>query len=354
MKKRIIYLDYLRVAAIMSVVILHVAAQNWYNLDGQSLEWNIFNFYDSIVRWGVPIFVMISGSLFLSKKIETKSIYIKNVLKLVIVYFVWSIFYGIFVPIDKFIMIIEGKISYKLIITNIIEGCYHMWFIPMIIGIYMCIPIIKQIIKSKSIMKYFMRLSLVFSFIVPQIVWFFNDFIGGFFTEIINKINSIISNMNMHLVLGFTFYFILGYILNNINLEKYQRNIIYILGTIGFSSTVLLNAIIAWKTNQPCPTYYDNFSINVLLESIAIHTFFKYKIFNSKKLNAVISKLSKYSFGAYLSHIFVIEALQSLGLNTLLFSPIISVPIISIITIIISYIISFILNKIPKINKWIV
>ena len=186
MKKRIIYLDYLRVAAIMSVVILHVAAQNWYNLDGQSIEWNIFNFYDGIVRWGVPIFVMISGSLFLSKKIETKSIYIKNVLKLVIVYFVWSIFYGIFVPIDKFIMIIEGKISYKLIITNIIEGCYHMWFIPMIIGIYMCIPIIKQIIKSKSIMKYFMRLSLVFSFIVPQIVCFFNDFIGGFFNVLMS------------------------------------------------------------------------------------------------------------------------------------------------------------------------
>lgn len=92
--KRVIYLEYLRVYAIIAVVIMHISAQNWYDFEGQSLEWNIFNFYDSIVRWGVPIFVMISGSLFLSKKIEIKNIYKKNILKLIIIYCLWSTFYA--------------------------------------------------------------------------------------------------------------------------------------------------------------------------------------------------------------------------------------------------------------------
>ena len=67
MKERIIYFDYLRVLATMAVIFLHVAAQNWYNTDINTLNWHVFNIYDSIVRWGVPIFIMISGALFLEK-----------------------------------------------------------------------------------------------------------------------------------------------------------------------------------------------------------------------------------------------------------------------------------------------
>lgn len=148
-----------------------------------------------------------------------------------------------------------------------------MWFIPMIIGLYMCIPIIKQIIKSKLIMKYFMKLSFIFVFIIPQLISFSNDFIGGSFANIVNKINTVVGTMNLHIVLEFCFCFILGYILNNIKLKKCERNLIYILGTIEFSCTILFNAMVAWKTNEPCQTYYNNFSINVLFESIAIHTF---------------------------------------------------------------------------------
>lgn len=65
---RIMYLDYLRVFATFGVVILHVSAQNWYVADINSFEWLVFHFFDSVVRWGVPVFVMISGTLFLNKE----------------------------------------------------------------------------------------------------------------------------------------------------------------------------------------------------------------------------------------------------------------------------------------------
>ena len=73
--QRTIYFDYLRVLATFAVMILHISAQNWGACDVQSFDWQVFNFFDSIVRWSVPIFVMISGALFLNRDIPLKKIY---------------------------------------------------------------------------------------------------------------------------------------------------------------------------------------------------------------------------------------------------------------------------------------
>ena len=67
-ENRIEYLDLLRIIAIFGVVVLHVAAQNWVKEFTNVFNWNVYNVYDSLVRWTVPVFVMISGTLFLSKE----------------------------------------------------------------------------------------------------------------------------------------------------------------------------------------------------------------------------------------------------------------------------------------------
>lgn len=81
MKKSLIKKDYkieyfecLRVIATIAVIIVHVAAMKWYDGYARSLSWNIFNIYDSAVRWCVPIFLMISGALFLSKEITISNV----------------------------------------------------------------------------------------------------------------------------------------------------------------------------------------------------------------------------------------------------------------------------------------
>lgn len=297
---------------------------------------------------------MISGSVFLSKEIEPKKLYLKYILRLVIAYFVWSAFYAVVALFGKFVLNPGYQISYKVLIADLIEGAYHMWFIPMIIGIYMCVPIIKQIIKSNEVTKYFLMLSFVIAFIIPQVKDLSNDFIGGLFSSGVNALYELILNMRMNLVMGFTFYFILGYVLNNIELNKKQRKIIYFLGAVGFLSTVLLNAAVAWKTNVPCLTYYGNFNVNVAFEAVVIHTLFKYRDYNSGKLNNIVLTLSKCSFGAYLVHVFVLSVLDMVGFDTLTFTTMFSVPIIAAIVIVVSFAISFVLNKIPIINKWIV
>jgi len=164
--------------------------------------------------------------------------------------------------------------------------------------------------------------------------------------------------MNFHLTLGYTSYFVLGYFLSKVDLNRKLRIVIYIFGIIGFITTILLTAGFSSKMQIAYGEFYSNFSLNVLLESISIFVFARYeltKIFSLVKYKNVVLKTSKYSFGIFLVHALVIEIMIIiLGINNLSFNPIFSIPVLSLAVFLVSYIISAILNRIPIINKYIV
>lgn len=349
------YCDYLRVFATFAVVVLHVSATNWYITDVNGMDWQVFNFYDSIVRWGVPIFVMISGSLFLGRDVSLKKIYSKYILRMVVAFVFWSLFYALMTK-DTF----EKGIFYglKIHIGAIASGHYHMWFVLMIIGLYMCIPFIKKIVSEERTTKYFLVLSFVFAFFIPWSIRITNDFVAyksEIVTKIVGVVNSNVSSMSMNMVLGYTFYFVLGYYLDRKEIEKKYRGIIYIIGILGFAFTVVVDLVVALRTKQCCGNYYGYFNVNVLCEAVAIHTLFKYHDYRNERLNRFAVTLSKYGFGAYLIHAFFIEKLSSvLHFNTLSFNAIASVPVISAIVFLLAFCVSTIMNQIPIIKKYIV
>ena len=338
---RVVYFDYLRIFAALAVIMLHVASQKWKVTNVNGFEWKTFNFFDSIVRWGVPVFTMISGALFLEREIPLKKIYSKYILRMVIAFVFWSCIYMLFnkgTNVDK--------------LAQLIRGHYHLWFVPMIIGLYMCIPVIKPIIKDKSKTKYFLILALIFASIIPELVTLVKDFGGKNLIKIVSAANDLVNKMTVKMVLGYVGYFILGFYLNKIELKKNHRFVIYVLGIIGAIFTIVMDLLVALKLNKCCDHYYINFNVNILFESIAIFTLFKYL---RLKPNKFISKLSKYSFGAYLVHVLVLEQLNArCGLNTLSFNPVLSVLAITCIVFIISFVVSAILNHIPLVKKYIV
>ena len=350
-KERVIYFDYLRVFAIFAIIILHIATQNWETGDVYGFQWNVLNVYDSLVRWGVPVFVMISGALFLGRELEIKKLYTKNISRLIVAYFVWSVFYALWLPLSKLVLTGENTLSLSTVMGDIITGAYHMWFIPMIIGLYMCVPIIKKITENKKLTEYYLLLSFVFVFAVPQILNILKDFTEIF---IIEKLDELLSNMHLDILLGYSFYFVLGQYLTNKELSKKQRVPLYLFGVVGFAFTILLTAFASRKTGSAVETYYMNFNVNVLSEAVAMFVLFKQMNFKNDKLNKVMSYFSKYSFGAYLVHIFIISVLIAVGINTSICNPLLSVPAISLIVVVASFLISFILNKIPFINKCVV
>lgn len=63
--ERVLYLDCLRILSIAAMMLLHISAQNWSSLDLHDPAWMLFDVLNGATRWCVPVFLMISGALFL-------------------------------------------------------------------------------------------------------------------------------------------------------------------------------------------------------------------------------------------------------------------------------------------------
>lgn len=337
-KKRIIYLELLRVFAAICVIMIHVAAQNWSKANIYSVDWQMMNIYDSFSRVAVPLFVMISGAIFLNRSISIKTIIKKYILRIAIVLIVWSLIYA-------FIYSLQNGETLKQFILRFIGGHYHLWYLYMLIGLYLIMPILKKITESKQLTEYFLFLSFVFTSFLPTLIKipifnFFSDPFGSF---------------HYHLTLGYSSYFVAGYYLHEYDLNERGRKIIYLLGIIGFLFTIMSTSIMTFSRGSAYNGFYNNFMLGVVLEAVAIFVFCKYlKIDLSTKTLKVINFISKYSLGIYLVHVFVLDRFKLLGLTTLSFTSFFSIPILIISVFIASLIISMILNQIPIIKKYIV
>ena len=312
-----------------------------------SYEWYVLNFYDGIVRWTVPVFVMISGTLFLGKNQGIKQLYKKNILRIITAFIFWSALYA-FVDL----LTDHGGLKHALILT--VQGHYHMWFLFMIVGLYMIIPFLHGIIANMNLTRYFLVLSLIFTFILPQII----TFISLFSEQASSGISDIWNKVTYHFTLGYVSYFVYGYYLNKIEIKKKTEWLIYLLGILGFAITIMGSAGLSIVNHAADETFFGNFTVNVLLESTAVFVFIK-KLSPltcaGEKTKNILQKLSKYSFGAYLVHAMVIEQLANIAkLHALSFNPVISVLVIGAIVFVVSYAISVILNHIPVLGKYIV
>ncbi|MBQ9389586.1 MAG: acyltransferase family protein [Synergistaceae bacterium] len=328
----------MRVFGALAVIVLHVSASKYNVLDVSSLEWAVINFYDGIVRWAVPVFVMISGALFLNRDIPLKKIYNKYIFRILTAFVFWSFMYAL-------ANYVKNRDAIKAV-GHFLQGHYHLWFLFMITGLYMILPFVKKIAESKSMTKYFLVIAFFFAFLFPEII----HLISLFSEKYSEFAGDILKNFNFQFVGGFTGYFLLGYLLNSTDISRKTERIIYITGIIGFITTVVMSLYASRFKGEPFH-FLSNHNVNVMCEGAAVFTFFKSKFNFSAKF---IRTLSQYSFGAYLVHAAVIMLMGKLGLDALTFNPIVSVPLISVIVFVISFAISAVLNHIPVLKKYIV
>ena len=147
---------------------------------------------------------MIIGNLFLDKEILIKKLYFKYIMCLIIAFLCWSCFYAL---VD-----IKEK-NFISVCSEFITGHYHMWFILMIIGLYICVPFIKLVANNKNISRYYLLVAFSFAFFWPQVVTLFNDFGENSMIKAVSKINCNMSFMYMNnIVVGFVPYFVLEFI----------------------------------------------------------------------------------------------------------------------------------------------
>ena len=228
-KKRILYLDYMRVTALFAVILLHVSVIDWSKFPINSFNWQVFNAFDGLVRFCVPVFVMISGVFFLDKDrdITLKKLFSHNILRIATAFVFWSVLYAVVCTIvEENNMIDESVIKY--FIASVIYGHYHMWFLFTIVGLYLITPFLRKITADKKLTEYFIVLSVVFANL-PKILVFIPAL-----DEVVGKI---LYKSNMFFVLGYAGYFVLGHYLHTYEISLKLKKVIPI-------------CLINWKENS--------------------------------------------------------------------------------------------------------
>lgn len=155
------------------------------------------------------------------------------------------------------------------------------------------------------------------------------------------------------MIIGYSFYFVLGYFLSNHELQKKTKYFLYCEAVVSAVLTVFLTALVSRNTGRHVENYYSNFSINVMTMAAAIFTLAK-DVCSRSHFCKRLASLSKYCFGIYLVHIFIRNILMMIGINTLTFSSVLSIIVITLIVAGTSLVISCLLHRIPVVKKWIV
>jgi len=346
-QNRIAYFDYLRILAIFAVIVVHVAAQNWYTTSPKSWDWQVFNIYSSAFRYALPTFIMMSGALCLRSTYSIKKIVFKNVLRFLTAYIFWAAFYAVF-------YLIKGDYSIMGTIDGFLTGHYHLWYLSTIAALYLCIPLLKPIAESETSFKFCLILSLLFGCIIPQI----HDLIALMPPSLAQRVFIRFTSFIPVPLSENLFYFMLGYYLYKTEIPKSRRKLLYCGGIAGILFTIIATSVISCWKGEPYPYVYLHRTVNIVIINIAFFVFGKYHLsFENLRPGwlRLVKALSNYSFGVYLIHAFFIEALDFyFHWNTLSFSPILSVPVISLVVAVLSFSTSALIHRIPIIRKYIV
>lgn len=312
---RLSYIDTLKVLAAFMIVLLHVSAIYVDMTAKPGGEW--IYFINTIVRPGLPLFMMVSGALLLRTQytfnFKKKFFYIAKI------YIFWSAFY---VGFEQLSYAVSGNplLSPEEMVVHLVRGPYHFWYLTMLLGMYIFMPILSRL-KDFHTLNYFVILSFVLVYVIPYLSPYLPDCVNGFINQMI------IFNVG-HIL----FSFILGAWLNMLPLDKGLLKL-----TSFFFAVGLLLTIFQLHTAER----YDMMLTDSAIKSfsqlfLATGIFYMMRYFyRNRKGSERIMLISKCTLHIYVTSAFVIYLYQYLvqahwdalvplpGLSTLLWSVIV-------------------------------
>ncbi len=240
-KRRYEWIDLLRFIAIFNVLVCH-SVQMIYGddinyLSSMSFRTKIFHelAFSAGRIFGVPIFLMITGYLLLSNKYDgeaTSKFWKNNLLHLFFCTIIWFFIYDIFL-----ILCCRINISVDTIIKDILflhkVDMIHVWYMPMIIGMYLFIPFISKALEIVDNPKV-IAIVVLYVFVVFSVIPFANLLL------ITNGREQLFSQFNGGCSGGiYGLYIIIGWIIKKYNINI-KHSILITIIIISYLATVLI------------------------------------------------------------------------------------------------------------------
>ncbi len=154
MREREGFLDKLRVAATCAVVLLHTitGAMDITDMRPFPLEEKVFLTALDLICWCVPVFVLISGYLFLNpvRKISMRDMLARYCRRILLALFLFGVPYACLEQIaleHTFRMEMPGR-AFLMVLRG--ESWSHMWYLYLILLLYLMTPALKRLLGLMS------------------------------------------------------------------------------------------------------------------------------------------------------------------------------------------------------------
>jgi len=359
-KKRIIWVDYLRIFATLGVIIMHWVIRSeslpfFENIEYGKLRWIGMIILRYAFMFCVPVFLMLSGALTLDKEISLEKILLKKIPKV------------FFMRIASFVLCGIAGAFYAVVLSlpilSTAMGTANEWgfgsgFFAVLGGCYAVTPFLTKIVKDKKMEIYFLVLGGVVNFIVPPFV----DVVE-INSRMPGPLNNIVSFADYSMILipaGAVYYFVIGhFLLRIIDYISVKLSIaMLVLGTTFYNGLVLFNE------SENCNSlivkgllygrYYGGYvSIPVMIYAASVFVFFAVCFKNiqlSEKKCNVVSHMGRNSIMIFILHGIIIAILRPI-IPDFGISFVAETLINSLICFAIAYIFSLVFEHVPGIRR---
>ena len=332
---RLQWVDALRILAAFAVVVVHVSAPIVLQTDLGSIQWWIGNVVDSSVRWCVPVFVLISGALLLDPAKEENFLifYQKRAGKLLVPLVFWSSVYF------AFRYCLGEALTTKRIARDIVAGrpYYHLWYLYMVAGLYIFTPFLRTYVRASSPKERSLLITL--TLLLSSLF----SFLSYFYLEGQETI--------LTLFIPYIGYYLCGYQIRSMKEVKTSSRSLLTLILISL-------ALISLGTFYLVDLYgldkglflYDFVSPPVVLMSVALFSLVRKMNFPGF-LEGAIRQVAPTALGIYVIHPIVINRLGMIGLSSTSFTPLLSIPLVSMAAFVLSCLATLVMSHIPYVRK---
>ena len=372
--QHIVWLDVVRFIAMFTVVCCHCTDPfNFYpgtapNI-GEIKLWGAI--YGSVLRPCVPLFVMITGALLLPVRGDASTFYKKRIPRVFYPFLIWSVLYNLFpwitgllglnpqIILDFFpyagaeVMQQSFSVSLEYILMipfNFSILAVHMWYIYLLIGLYLYLPVFSAWVeKASERAKLMFLLAWGVTLLLPYYYQFVSNYLWG--TCSWNSFGM------LYAFAGFNGYLLLGHYLKNLEWSLKKTLAIGIpMFAVGYAVTFLgfrhITALPEY-TDEMLELFFTYCSLNVVMMTIPVFMLAKKVKVNSERMKKALANLTVCGFGIYMIHYFFTG--PSVVLMRAINMPIgLQIPVAAILAFAVSWGLVWLIYRAGKVAKYIV
>ncbi len=372
--QHIVWLDVVRFIAMFTVVCCHCTDPfNFYpgtapNI-GEIKLWGAI--YGSVLRPCVPLFVMITGALLLPVRGDASTFYKKRIPRVFYPFLIWSVLYNLFpwitgllglnpqIILDFFpyageeVMQQSFSVSLEYILMipfNFSILAVHMWYIYLLIGLYLYLPVFSAWVeKASERAKLMFLLAWGVTLLLPYYYQFVSNYLWG--TCSWNSFGM------LYAFAGFNGYLLLGHYLKNLEWSLKKTLAIGIpMFAVGYAVTFLgfrhITALPKY-TDEMLELFFTYCSLNVVMMTIPVFMLAKKVKVNSERMKKALANLTVCGFGIYMIHYFFTG--PSVVLMRAINMPIgLQIPVAAILAFAVSWGLVWLIYRTGKVAKYIV